>query len=121
MLKMKVSMAPGRRVDNKVACIKAWRQISGLGLKEAKDAVEAVMENQPQVIEIVNKPDENVMRECLQVLRAEGMLVVTQSPVRDIALRAVETSAKLALENHEYDLAIDLTNILKKYNGNANG
>lgn len=114
-MKLRVTMAPGRTCDNKVTCIKAWRTVTGLGLKEAKDAVEAVMEGKPTILETSLAPDHPELRNALAVIQGENMVVSTQNTTKATVLRAVESAAKLSLDNGEYDLAIDLTEILKKH------
>ena len=54
--------------DKKVSVIKVVRELTGLGLKEAKDLVEGVPQN---VKEAVNKADSDVMKKKLEDVGAK--------------------------------------------------
>jgi large subunit ribosomal protein L7/L12 len=54
--------------DKKVSVIKVVRELTGLGLKEAKDLVEGVPQN---VKEAVNKADSEVMKKKLEDVGAK--------------------------------------------------
>ena len=120
MVKFRVTMANGAECHNKVAAIKAWRQLSGLGLKEAKDAVESVMHGDCLVLQL-NFPFQNDPKsaESLETLRREGMIVSSGGTHRHVVLRAIKSSARIALDNSEYDLAKDLIDVLERHESNV--
>ena len=55
--------------DNKISVIKAIRELTGLGLKEAKDLVEAAPKN---VMEAVNKDEAEATKEKLKEAGAKA-------------------------------------------------
>ena len=105
--------------NNKVAAIKALRSLSGLGLKEAKDGVEDVMDGRsltvPLAIGALDDRGQLNAREELATLRQEGIHVGAGSTKRDAVIGATRSAAKIAVDDKQYDLAIDLIKVLRDH------
>ena len=106
---------------NKVAAIKAVRQLAGIGLKEAKDAVEEAMTGIVVVIEDVrpHDPSAPAMYDASESLRAQGMELSSGTTKTQFIVQAVRESAKLAADEEETDLAILLLDALKQHEVNV--
>lgn len=104
---------------NKVAAIKALRYITGLGLKDAKDTVEDVMEGHNLEVPLNPKAIDNHgrldAREEVATLRAEGIHIATGGTKRHAVIGATRAAAKIAVDDHQYDLAIDLIKVLRDH------
>jgi len=107
--------------NNKVAAIKAFRFLSGAGLKEAKDAVEDVMAGNkvewdihPSAITDGSRPSESV-----RTLMSEGIGVSGIATKRNAILQSTMAGAKLAIDDRDYELAISLIKVLKEHDLNG--
>jgi hypothetical protein len=81
--------------DNKVEAIKAVRRAADLGLKDAKDTIEAMMDGHSVTVD-VNISDSDV-RDALDTLRAVGGEIHTTGEelitrIRDVAIDALRAS-----------------------------
>jgi hypothetical protein len=106
-------------VNDKVAAIKAIRWITGFGLKEAKDLIDAVCNGITHTFKEQNACYRNTeysysLDEELKAIRACGFTVVEMS---DILTTQVQAIAVEAINACDYDLAIDLIRILKTRQG----
>lgn len=113
---------PAHRDYNRVGVIKAIRQLTGLGLKEAKDLsekqgtqlvlVRAVDTVNPYTERVM--PAKTVLADAIAELRANGVIVV--EAIRAGTLAEVRQLASDALLRDELDLAVALLDILRKFN-----
>jgi len=104
---------------NKVACIKAVRQLTGIGLKEAKDAVELAMTNVAVTFDnITAERSINADQSSFDALRENGMELVAGTNKIEFIIEAVKESAKMAADDGEEDLAILLLTAIKQHKQN---
>jgi hypothetical protein len=101
---------------NKVPPIKALRSITRLGLKEAKDAVEAVIAGGTVELDhvFIDKHDAMQVRE-INDLAGMGYDLRDRTQKSDIILESVKQSAVLATNENDYELAKLLLNVLTEY------
>ena len=66
---------------NKVSAIRALRCITGIGLKEAKDAIEAAMANDPDPITLDMLRGNPAAREQLDILKSLGAEIANTGEV----------------------------------------
>jgi hypothetical protein len=107
---------------NRVGVIKAIRQITGLGLKDAKDLTEkqGVILVKVVVNDIVDHytghpiPEKRVLEDALAELRRNGVMV--NEAVRAGTLEEVRKLASDALLRDELDLAVALIDIIRRFN-----
>jgi hypothetical protein len=104
---------------NKLAAIKALRSFTGLGLKDAKDAVEDVMDGHnldvPVNGNLIDNHGKLVARDELAALRENGIHVSLGGTKREAVIGATRSAAKIAIEDCQYDLAIDLIKVLRDH------
>lgn len=105
---------------NRVAVIKAIRQLTGLGLKEAKDLTEkdGAQLVQVRVDDYVNAfdqviPAKTALENAITELRRHGVVAV--EAVRPGTLAEVRKLAADALMRDELDMAAALIDILRKF------
>ncbi len=97
----------------KVACIKAFRQITGLGLKEAKDAVELAADGGA-----FDLPGKTAPEHCdleIKVLRDNGLMITGNANKVDFILRSLRANAKMAIDSEENHLAILILDTLTRF------
>jgi hypothetical protein len=107
MAKLRISATGMAEGFNKVACIKAVRALTGIGLKEAKDAVESAMTG--IVVEFKHIDPRRTVDtdpEYLESLRVNGLELSAGTNKVDFILAALKESAKLAADAGEEELAI---------------
>jgi hypothetical protein len=110
---------PGYISFNKVGCIKAIRSLSGLGLKEAKDLIEAAMAGTVQTVEIAPKLTRPDIEHELRVLRDYGCVVNDVScNHRTLILDTLRETAIFASSVDEYSLAARLNELLAEEKSN---
>lgn len=106
-------------IYNKVVVIKALRSLTGLGLKEAKDAIEAMVDNagRPHLIEVTTTLSMNELLRCdeIKTLADGGFTPTNITTKRAVILGAIRSAAKMAINEKEHELAIALTNVLKEH------
>jgi len=100
---------------NKVPAIKAVRATTGIGLKEAKDAVEAAMEGQTVEINTSFNPRDPAFTGTLSDLAAIGFDLSDKTIKSDIILASVKQGAIMATKDENYDLAQLLINVITDY------
>ena len=100
---------------NKVAAIKAVRAITGLGLKEAKDAVEEAMVGHIVSINTSFNPYDTIHAAGLQDLSDMGFDLGDKKTKTAIVLESVKQAAILATKEDDYDLTRLLLNVLTEY------
>ena len=108
----------GRRTTNKVAAIKALRQLTGLGLKEAKDAVEDVMVGHRIECSVLSGYDvESHNSEEYRVLEQEGIGAVSPRDVlaREAIIIPLKELVSMATCESQYELARDILTVLEKH------
>ncbi len=116
---MKVRMMGNGKCHNKVAAIKAYRTLSGAGLKDAKDAVEAALDG--EIVEMTIRPAhvaalvEGVQDDSLDTLRDQGFTFGGLATKRTAIIQALRDSAKVSLDSKDYDLAISIIGVLKDH------
>lgn len=103
----KVSITPPTFIVNRVAAIKAIRSLTGLGLKEAKDASERA--GVTQVFNLAPGLTPNDIDLYVQTLRAEGVEVGNSV---HIILRDLRELAASALELDEDELANEILQLV---------
>lgn len=121
-----LTFMPGwnRNANNKVPAIKAVRVLSGLGLKEAKDVVDAEKEYTFKVVtqdaqgswdstDIV--PASARCADAVRDLRTMGIYVTENLLKRDILLEQVRQLASDAVMEKQDDLAIALIEVLARF------
>lgn len=104
---------------NKVACIKAVRGLVGLGLKDAKAAVESAMDG--CIITFDNiKPrvSTHVDQWAHDSLKENGMELITGTSKLEFIIEAVKEAAKIATDEGEEELAILLLGTIKQHKQN---
>jgi len=114
----KLCKMPGGLVEgyNKVACIKAFRQITGLGLKEAKDAVELAADGGVFVLPGKTAPAHD--DEQINVLKANGLTITGNATKIEFILRSLRANAKMAIDCEENNLAILIIDALDRFGDN---
>lgn len=120
MAKLRLSNGTVRDGFNKVAAIKALRQLTGVGLKEAKDVVEkamtgALVDLSPSV------PNESLVsvQESYRVLAAQGLELIQDGKKVEFIIAAIKESAKLAADEEEEALAILLLDVIRQHKENC--
>lgn len=104
---------------NKVGCIKAVRTLTNLGLKEAKDMVEAAMNGTPQTANIHASLTRKDIEDGIRSLRDYGCTVNDISTNhRSIILGTIRETAIFASSVDEYSLAARLNELLAEYSSN---
>ncbi len=112
---------PDHRDYNRVAVIKAIRQLTGLGLKEAKDLTE---KQGTQLVHVLVSDTLNpytnqviialtLLENAIGELRANGVFAV--EAVRSGTLAEIRQLAADALLRNELDLSVALIDVLKKF------
>ncbi len=97
--------------NNKVQCIKAIRTLTGLGLKEAKDLVEAAMVT-PQPVNYAAYISESDRRYAEELLKEAKCIL---NPSANIRPRSIYKTKVLVLESvaaGDYEYAKRLLNVL---------
>ncbi len=101
---------------NKVATIKAVRAVSGLGLKEAKDAVEAAVErNEVVKVQISRHIESAVVNDCIKTIEQNGLALGYKSHRIDVVLEGLKQSAILCAKEDEFELSQFIMDALLKY------
>lgn len=118
MKSITISVASPANYD-KIRAIKALRTLAGLGLKEAKDVVEASHAYPTRVEYEITALDQQRFIDCratetsvIEELRQAGYNVVVGS---NGALTDLRKVAHVALDNGEFGLAVDIINLLQRY------
>ena len=115
--KLKITLRPGA-TPQKVACIKAARSLTGLGLKDAKDFIELAMDTGTAEVTLYGPMDPKILgSEEVDTLRREGFRINGLADKKDAILRSTKTSARIAIDDGEYELAIDLVKVLQQHDG----
>lgn len=101
----------------KVAAIKALRQATGIGLKEAKDAIEGVMVQNPKPVTLdlirATEPDARArVQDALTDLKAVGAEIANVDEALLIKLQEV---LREAIDAKAYDLAEDLLVLVRRH------
>ena len=105
---------------NKVAVIKAVRQLTGIGLKEAKDAVEEAMTGIVVIIKD-GTPHESTIassHDANDSIHENGMELYSGTSKTQFIIQAIRESAKMAADEEETDLAILLLGVLSQHEAN---
>jgi len=102
---------------NKILVIKAIRFLTGIGLKEAKDAVEEAMTGVITIIEDGNPRELSTTTgdEAHENIRANGMELFNGTSKVEFVVQAIRESAKLAADEEETELAILLLDVLRQH------
>lgn len=101
---------------NKVATIKAVRSATGVGLKDAKDAVEdAVNSGLVIKMEIARNIAPTVLDDAIHTIEDNGLVLSHTSQKIDIVLESMKQSAILAAKEDEYELSKLIMNVLLEY------
>jgi len=117
MSRLRISKNGMHEDFNKVAAIKAVRQLCGIGLKEAKDAVEEAMTGTVVVIADLTPHSSSQMssQDAHENLRAQGMELLRGTSKTEFIVQAIRESAKLAADEEENNLAILLLDVLRQH------
>jgi hypothetical protein len=98
---------------NKIVVIKAYRQISGVGLKEAKDAVESAADGFPQEFKLQNISSTiESESESITNMADEGFTIGSANPKIEVIIEATKQSAILATNEGDAELARILLGVL---------
>lgn len=103
----RISIVAPSSMPNKVSCIKAIRSLTGLGLKEAKDASERP--DRPQTFPIALGLSTSFFDEQCRLLRAEGFIV--GGPAQQI-IEELRQLGSQALLQGEDDLANEILQLV---------
>lgn len=115
---IKLCRMPGSFVEgyNKVACIKAFRHITGLDLKEAKDAIELAAGG--GAFELLDGTVLAPYDEQIGVLKAGGLMITGDTGKVKFILRSLKANAKMAIDCDENNLAILILDALDRFADN---
>lgn len=102
-----ISLEAPEFVANKVNAIKAIRSITGIGLKEAKDACEAY--GRLQHFEVAQQRDPGLFEDQCRILRNEGFIV---NGVKFKILQSLRDLASEALALGEDELANEILQLV---------
>lgn len=104
----------------KVVSIKALRLLTGIGLKEAKDAIEAAMIGELVSIQDGYPRDSEMTNyEAHTNLKKNGLELVQGTTKIEFIIEAVKEIAKMAADEEEEQLAILLLDILRQHKENV--
>jgi hypothetical protein len=105
---------------NKVAVIKAVRQLTGIGLKEAKDAVEEAMTGTVVIIKDGTPHDSTIASnyDSHDGIHDNGMELLFGTSKTQFIVQAIRESAKMAADEEENELAILLLDVLRQHEAN---
>lgn len=120
MAKLRLSNGTMRDGFNKVAAIKAVRQLTGIGLKEAKEVVEEAMTG--VVVDLsASVPDESLIsvQESYHALAAQGLELIQGTNKVEFIVAAIKESAKMAADEEEEELAIMLLDVIRQHKENC--
>lgn len=98
---------------NKVAVIKALRAVSGVGLKEAKDAVEQAADGIAFEFNAPISTNENW--DELQTMKTNGFTIAQANDRVTIILESIKQNAIFSTKDGDNDLARLLLNVLSDY------
>lgn len=116
MAKLHISATGMSKGFNKVACIKAVRALTDIGLKEAKDAVESAMAGVVVEVKHINpRRTVDAEQEYLENLRVNGLELSTGTNKVDFILAALKEAAKLAADEDEEELAIAILSAIVQH------
>lgn len=115
MSNLRITRVFDRNKYNKVACIKAYRFLTNQGLKEAKDAIENIIDGKNVNFDIAPNLDPSKFSEQIEVLESNGFTLKNNDHQIEIILEATKQSAIMAINAGDSDLASILLNSLKKY------
>ena len=106
---------PQNGMSSKVAVIKLVRQLSGIGLKEAKDAVESAMEGNSVDMKSVFNPRDPAHAEGIANLIELGFDLNDKTTKASVILESVKQGAILAAKESDYGLAQLLITVITDY------
>ena len=104
------------RLENKVAAIKALRTLTCLGLKEAKEMVEAVADDHKTKITSLDLHENGNLNEALDTLRRSGInakVTGSNNPARNAIAEELQKLVTMATLAAQYDLSHSILNILE--------
>ena len=104
---------------NKVSAIKALRQLSGVGLKDAKDAVEAAMTGQVVDLSTTAPVGEYADHDSLRNLTSQGFEFLNGKGKIPFVIEAIKESAKLAADEEDEELAMLLLGVIAQHKENC--
>lgn len=109
-MEIKVKMT-AQRDTNKVAAIKGIRSLTGIGLKEAKEFIEEVMETGMTRRIAFSAPKNKVVQEEFNRLADSGFAVEISGDNRNKVKDELKKLIKMAVENDQNDIAIELLKV----------
>ena len=117
MSRLRISKNGMSQNFNKVAVIKAVRQLTGIGLKEAKDAVEEAMTGTVVLIKNGTPHDSTIAssNDANDSIHENGMELFFGTSKTQFIVQAIRESAKLAADEEENELAILLLDVLRQH------
>lgn len=121
MATLRTTKGFNKRSYNKVAVIKAFRQLSNFGLKEAKDAVEAAAAGLPHEF-ILGNLASTIEREAdaITTMTDEGFTIGSANPKIEVIIEATKQSAVLATNEGDSELARILLGVLIEFDAIEN-
>lgn len=105
-------------MEYKVKAIKGVRSVTNLGLKEAKELVEEMMQGIIQTVDMLPTIDSQRYSDGMALLRAANILateVEAQSPIRKEIANQVRGIVTYASISGQYDISHALLNLLETY------
>ena len=103
-------------LNYKVRCIKGLRLLTGMGLKEAKEFVEAVQANSTHIASVHVTDNDNDYRNAVDLLKMGGITLQRDSVLVLAKLQPrMKDLAKDALDGDQFELAKDILDLISKY------
>lgn len=98
---------------NKIALIKALRSLTGMGLKEAKDTVELVLDDNRTSVDVGKVED---FKHYFQMLIDNGIIITnSRKAISDQIAGELKHLAQYATENECYSMAQNILEVLNKH------
>lgn len=99
---------------NKVLAIKGFRKLTGMGLKESKDFLEAAADKaHPVVAQLTPVVRDFDLQDAINMLEEGGVKVTGMSGEREDVLGKINAAVVDAVRATEYELAEQLIEVLK--------
>jgi ribosomal protein L7/L12/DNA-directed RNA polymerase subunit RPC12/RpoP len=94
------------RSGNKIEAIKRYRQLTEVGLKEAKDTVEALAEGRPVEIHPVRTTPANIEEDILQLVRSGNKIeaIKRYREVTDVSLAEAKAAVEAIAEGRSVEI-----------------
>lgn len=119
MIRLRLRPGADGKNTNRVATIKAIRGITGSGLKEAKDWVDAAQAGEVVELERYSSGVIDDSHHQYETLQREGYEIIDNNPKTDFILETIKQSVKMAVDEGEAELGTLLLDVLIKHEENC--